>query len=84
MRHLLLSLGVLFFASGAGLLSQSSQKAAVVYNPTTIGSGAVTAANTATPITVSSAAVAAGDYIAVELTAGTITSVAVNLQVEMH
>lgn len=53
-------------------------------SPTTIGSGAVTAANTATPITVSSAAVAAGDYIAVELTAGTITSVAVNLQVEMH
>jgi hypothetical protein len=53
-------------------------------SPTTIGSGAVTASNTATPITVASAAVASGDYIAVELTAGTITSVAVNVQVEMH
>lgn len=52
--------------------------------PTTIGSGAVTSSNTATPITVSSASVAAGDYIAVELTAGTITSVSVNVQVEMH
>lgn len=53
-------------------------------SPTTIGSGAVTSSNTATPITVSSASVAAGDYIAVELTAGTVTSVAVNIQVEMH
>lgn len=53
-------------------------------SPITIGSGAVTAANTATPITVSSSAIAAGDYIAVELTAGTLTSVAVNLNVEMH
>lgn len=52
--------------------------------PTTIGSGAVTTANTATPITVASAAVASGDYVAVELTAGTITSVAVNVQVAMH
>jgi hypothetical protein len=53
-------------------------------SPTTIGSGAVTSSNTATPITVASAAITSGDYIAVELTAGTVTSVAVNVQVEMH
>jgi hypothetical protein len=53
-------------------------------SPTTIGSGAVTSANTATPITVSSSAITSGDYIAVELTAGTLTSVAVNMNVEMH
>lgn len=53
-------------------------------SPTTIGSGAITSANTATPITVSNGTITSGDYIALELTAGTITSVAVTLSVEMH
>ena len=53
-------------------------------SPGTIGAGAVTAANTATPITVSAATINSGDYIAVEITAATSTSGTITVLVEMH
>jgi hypothetical protein len=53
-------------------------------SPTTIGSQAVTSANTATPITVASSVINSGDYVGVEITASSATSGTLTLLAEMH
>ncbi len=52
--------------------------------PVTIGTGAVTAANTATPITVSAPTINNGDYVGVEISAATATSGTLTLIAEMQ
>lgn len=53
-------------------------------SPTTIASVQVTGAGTATPATVSSSAIAAGDYIAWQLTGGVCTSLNLAATAQMH
>jgi hypothetical protein len=53
-------------------------------SPTNIGSVTLTAAGTATPATVSSAAIAPGDYVAGRIASGTCTALDVTVSAEMQ
>lgn len=53
-------------------------------SPTTIASVTLTAGGTAMPATISSSAIAAGDYIAFAISAGTCSSLDINAQAQIH
>lgn len=72
------------FSSITPTLYECGTSTTCAATPTAIGSGAVTSANTATPITVSSATINSGDYIAVEITAASSTAGTLTVIAEMH
>lgn len=65
-------------------LYECGTSATCASSPTTIGTVTVTAAGTAVDGTVSSSAIAAGDYVAWALTAGTCTSLDISAAAQVH
>ena len=72
-------------ASGASVTLFECGTSTTCATPTTIGTRtSISSVNTALPVTISSATITAGDYIAAEITAGTLTSIAASVNVQMH